>query len=131
MYSCILLLFNCALTLGVGVYYPADGTLVLPNSTISSMYHLTNALSAGSKDVYVYVEPGHTLVHESHRPFNGDLSERFNITTPSVEGPFAIVYYDFIVAGVQNWPSVTVTTVGLYVTSVIPTPTAIPTPVYR
>ncbi|ORY31539.1 hypothetical protein BCR33DRAFT_723889 [Rhizoclosmatium globosum] len=107
MCSCILLLFNFALTLGVGVYYPADGTLVLPNSTISSMYHLSNALSSGSKDVYVYVEPGHSL------------------------GPFAIVYYDFIVAGVQNWPSVTVTTVGLYVTSVIPTPTAIPTPVYR
>ncbi|KAI9332089.1 hypothetical protein BDR26DRAFT_869642, partial [Obelidium mucronatum] len=56
-------------TLSVSVLAPKDDSVYLPNATVHAQFHVTNALSSGSKDIYVYLEPGHSLLHELHRQF--------------------------------------------------------------
>ncbi|KAI9336688.1 hypothetical protein BDR26DRAFT_1008703 [Obelidium mucronatum] len=91
---------------------PASGTVVPAWSQVQVTYHADNALSSGSKDIYVYREPGHVLLDEIHRPFTGGLTRNFTFTAPEA-GPFEIVVYDVITYGVAKTPATVIANVAL------------------
>ncbi|KAI9336689.1 hypothetical protein BDR26DRAFT_864371, partial [Obelidium mucronatum] len=73
-------------------------------SSVELSYVVDNALSSGSKDIYVYREPGHVLIDEYHRPFAGNIVRSFTFTAPDA-GPFEVVVYDVITYGVAQTPA--------------------------
>ncbi|KAJ3204252.1 hypothetical protein HDU82_005975, partial [Entophlyctis luteolus] len=83
-----------------------------PGSQVFSTYHLSDSLSSGSKDVYVYIEPNHILVHELHAPFAAFI-DSFSFVAPVNPGPFTLVFYDMQIAGALQIPFVSVTNVQL------------------
>ncbi|KAJ3018604.1 UNVERIFIED_CONTAM: hypothetical protein HDU68_011071 [Siphonaria sp. JEL0065] len=77
----------------------------------------------GSKDIYIYLEPGHILLHELHRPFLSHMSDEFNFTAPATIGPYIVAFYDVEAAGVREYPFLNVQTVAVEVVSVLPSTT--------
>ncbi|KAJ3069760.1 hypothetical protein HDU98_007170 [Podochytrium sp. JEL0797] len=110
-------------SLAVSIYLPPANSVFLPDSTITTQYHVSNALSSGSKDIYIYLEPNHTLIHELHRPFPPSLSDTFNFTAPGSTGSYLLAFYDLQVAGVRSWPFVEVESVSFEVVETLPSST--------
>ncbi|KAJ3026957.1 UNVERIFIED_CONTAM: hypothetical protein HDU68_004745 [Siphonaria sp. JEL0065] len=95
---------------------PAADTVVLAYSPVTVTYVADKALSSGSKDIYVYREPGHILIDEYHAPFTGGLARTFTFTAPET-GPFEVVVYDVNTYGVAHTPSTILEKVSLTATA--------------
>ncbi|KAJ3348178.1 hypothetical protein HDU83_001540 [Entophlyctis luteolus] len=93
------------------VFAPAQNSQFKQGTKVTVKYEVSDALSSGSKDIYVYIEPNHVLVHQLHAPFES-LTDTFHFQVPQ-PGPFDLVFYDMQTAGVLQFPFVDIVNVQL------------------
>ncbi|KAJ3240208.1 hypothetical protein HDU81_004345 [Chytriomyces hyalinus] len=108
----VLLSACAAITHAMQVFAPQQNAEYNTSSKIDAKYQISNALSSGTRNMYVYVEPGHKLVHKSSYPYTS-MEVSFTFRAPSAKGPFALVFYDEQTAGVLQFPFVNVENVAL------------------
>ncbi|KAJ3238305.1 hypothetical protein HDU78_003604 [Chytriomyces hyalinus] len=113
LYLYAILLSACASVIqAMQVWAPQQNAEYPVSTKIDAKYQISNALSSGTRNMYVYVEPGHKLVHKSSYPYTS-MDVSFTFRAPATKGPFALVFYDEQTAGVLQFPFVNVVNVAL------------------